>query len=312
MDKRHSGSSATSGSSKLSSVIGFNTLGRYSSPRASPARSGSARSGSAPAPIIPIKTSPVFSPKKPSKLSPVKPQTPVAKSAKSANKNKIHPVIHTGHVGQAAQAEQAQVVANKKFKLPDKFLAIYYVDLIYETIRRLSLVIINLINVFGNETQHPIFKENAVSKLESMIKDIDKDRYMYLPRDIKDKKKINIKELYLYVKILIKKPQDKFTFAIMMTAILEEQGVDDNEIVVYIDNVLNKYTHLQLKMHISWQYLNLTSNIIRFASKIDNRCVSDKLQSLEAVMANFIDIITPTEKKNETRLFIFIYLKTMF
>jgi hypothetical protein len=239
-----------------------------------------------PSPIIRIKTSPGFSPKKPSKLSLVKPQTPVAKPVKPTNLNKIHPVIPTGQVG---LAEQAQVVANKKFKLPDKFLAIYYVDLIYETIKKLSLVILELIKVVG--TQHPIFKQDAVSKLESMIKDIDKDRYMYLPRDIKDKKKINIKELYLYVKILIKKPQDKFTFAIMMTAILDEQGIDEYKIRMYISNVLNMYTHLQLKMHISWQYLNLTSDIIRFASKIDNRGVSDKLQSLQVVMANFIDII---------------------
>jgi hypothetical protein len=349
MDKRHSGSS------KLSSVnLQFNTLGRYSSPRASPARSGSARSGSArsgsarsgsarsgsarsgsarsgsarsgtpyipnyplapplpppiprilyrnslvpsplpilalapaPAPIIPIKTSPVFSPKKPSKLSPEKPKTPAAKPVKPAKQNKIYPVIPTG---QAAQAEQAQVVANKKLELPDKFLAIYYVDLIYETIKGLSSVILDLIKDFGKGT--PLFKEDAVSKLEGLKRFIDKDRYMYLPSDINNTNKIDIKELYLLIKLLIKNPQDIDTFLKLVKDIHKSQGYNKDFIDKYESYIYSRsYTQKGLKNVLYRQYFGLTRNVIRFSSPININGVKDKLQSLEDAMAKFIDII---------------------
>jgi hypothetical protein len=229
-------------------------------------------------------------PKKP-KLSPVKPNTPVARVTLPAKptilawltQNKIH------HVSSVEQAEQVEIFANKKLGLPDKFLAIYYVDLIYETIKRLSNVILDLIKVFGDEISYLFkFKENAVCKLKELIKFIDEDRYMYLPSDIKNAEKINIKEIYFFVKILIKKPRDRETFLLMITDILKAQEKD----TYYMRKLVNDYTPLELKKHISWQYLHLTSKIIRYARCINIRSVGDKLQSLNKMITDIIDIIT--------------------
>lgn len=239
----------------------------------------------------------MFSPKKPSKLSPVKPQTPVEKP--KTKQNKIHPDIPTGQLG------QAQIVANKELGLPDKFLAIYYVDLIYDTIKELSVVILDLIKDLGKKTYiyPPIFKEDAVSKLNDLIKFIDDDRYMYLSRDIKDTKKMDIIVKYLFIKYLIKKPQDRVLFLEMMKDIKKAQGNSKIAIDLYA-NEINSYNRQDLERVIYWQYKGLTRKIIYFAVDINNRGVNDKLQSLKDVMAKFIDIINNILNDNDDSSYI--------
>jgi hypothetical protein len=65
---------------------------------------------------------------------------------------------------------------------------------------------------------------------------------------------------------------------------------------------LNDYTPLELKLHISWQYLDLSSNIIRYARCINIRSVGDKLQSLKDVMVKFIDIINNILNDNDSNI----------
>jgi len=48
-------------------------------------------------------------------------------------------------------------------------------------------------------------------------------------------------------------------------------------------------------------------NIDEFQNKFDII-----IEDGDHILSNQIKFITPTEKKNETRLFFFIYLKTMF
>jgi hypothetical protein len=240
---------------------------------------------------VELPTSPL--PKKP-KLSPVKPKVTLpAKPTMHAwlTQNKIH------HVGSVEQAEQVEIVANKKLGLPDKFLAIYYVDLIYETIKRLSNVILDLIEVFGDEISYLFkfkenFKENAVSKLKELIKFIDEDRYVYLTRDTKMAKKKKIEELNLFVKYLIKNPRDIKTFLKMMTDIIRVQGHNEYYITRYRNHILYDYDDKGKVREIDLQYTGLTRKIIYFARNINISGVKDKLQSLNKMITDIIDIIT--------------------
>jgi len=241
---------------------------------------------------VKLPTSPL--PKKP-KLSPVKPSTPVARVTLPTKptmlawltQNKINKIHHVGSV------EQVEIVANKKLGLPDKFLAIYYVDLIYETIKGLSNVILDLIKVIGDEISYLFkFKENAVSKLKELIKFIDEDRYMYLTRDTKVTNKKNIVELYLFVKYLIKNPRDIKTFLKMMTDIKRAQECSENDIIRYRNHILYDYDDKGKVREIDLQYTGLTRKVIYFARNINIRGVKDKLQSLNKMITDIIDIIT--------------------
>jgi hypothetical protein len=247
---------------------------------------------------VELPTSPL--PKKP-KLSPVKPKVTLpAKPTMLAwlTQNKIH---HVGSVSSVEQAEQIEIVANKKLKLPDKFLAIYYVDLIYETIKKLSNVILDLIKylikVFDDELSYLFkfkenFKENAVSKLKELIKFIDEDRYVYLTRDTKVTNKKNIVELYLFVKYLIKNTRDIKTFLKMMTDIKRAKGCSENDIINYRNRILYYYDDKRKVREFDLQYTGLTRFVIYSARDINIRGVKDKLQSLNKMITDIIDIIT--------------------
>ena len=242
-------------------------------------------SRNAPIPIIPMNarelpTSPALSPIKPSKLSPVKPKTPPAKPSMLAwlKKNKIH------HVGSIEQA--TRIVANKKLGLPNKFLAIYYIDLIYDTIKGLSNVILDLIKCFDDEISY-LFNKEALNKLNNLIKFIEKDRYMYLTRDTNTKK---FEVLYLYVKLLIKKPWDISTFLRMMADIKKAEGYSEIAIRRYkIDTYYDNDGKIAKFM--DRQYVDLRRKVIYFAVDINNMGVKDKLQSQHDTMIDFIDII---------------------
>ena len=245
-----------------------------------------------PIPIIPMNarklpTSPALSPIKPSKLSPVKPKTPPAKPTMLAwlknktiqNKNKIH------HVGSVEQA--TKIVANKKLGLPNKFLAIYYIDLIYDTIKELSNVILDLIKDFDDEISY-LFNKEALNKLNNLIKFIEKDRYMYLTRDTNNTEKFEV--LYLYVKLLIKKPRDIKNFLRMMADIKKAEGYSEMEIYRYEVKTLYENEGKLLKF-MGRQYVDLRRKVIYFAVDINNMGVKDKLQSQNEMMIDFIDII---------------------
>ena len=245
----------------------------------------SPRNAPVPIPIIPMNarelpTSPALSPIKPSKLSPVKPKTPPAKPSMLAwlKKNKIH------HVGSIEQA--TRIVANKKLGLPNKFLAIYYIDLIYDTIKELSNVILDLIKCFDDEISY-LFNKEALNKLNNLIKFIEKDRYMYLTRDTNTKK---FEVLYLYVKLLIKKPWDISTFLRMMADIKKAEGYSEIAIRRYkIDTYYDNDGKIAKFM--DRQYVDLRRKVIYFAVDINNMGVKDKLQSQHDTMIDFIDII---------------------
>jgi len=249
----------------------------------------SPRNAHVPIPIIPMNarklpTSPALSPIKPSKLSPVKPKTPPAKPTMLAwlkNKtiqNKIH------HVGSIEQA--TRIVANKKLGLPNKFLAIYYIDLIYDTIKELSNVILNLIKCFDDEISY-LFNKEALNKLNNLIKFIEKDRYMYLTRDTNTEK---FEVLYLYVKLLIKKPWDIKNFLRMMADIKKAEGYSELEIYRHEVNTLYDKKG-KLVEFTGRQYVDLRRKVIYFAVDINNMGVKDKLQSQNEMMIDFIDII---------------------
>jgi hypothetical protein len=247
----------------------------------------SPRNAPVPIPIIPMNawelpTSPALSPIKPSKLSPVKPKTPPAKPTMLAwlktKQNKIH------HVGSVEQA--TKIVANKKSGLPNKFLAIYYIDLIYDTIKELSNVILELIKGVDDEISY-LFNKEALNKLNNLIKFIEKDRYMYLTRDTNTKK---FEVLYLYVKLLIKKPWDISTFLRMMTDIKKAEGYSEIAIRRYrIDTYYDNDGKIGKFM--DRQYVDLRRKVIYFAVDINNMGVKDKLQSQNDMMIYFIDII---------------------
>lgn len=223
----------------------------------------------APIPIIPmnareLQTSPALSPIKPSKFSPVKPKTPPAKPSMFAwlKKNKLH------HVGSVEQA--TRIVANKKLGLPNKFLAIYYIDLIYDTIKELSNVILDLIKCFDDEISY-LFNKEALNKLNNLIKFIEKNRYMYLTRDTNTKK---FEVLYLYVKLLIKKPWDLSTFLRMMADIKKAGGYE----IAIRRYKIDTYNYIRRK-------------VIYFAVDINNIGVKYKLQSLNDTMNEFLGIV---------------------
>jgi len=239
--------------------------------------------------------------KKPAKLSFVKPTIPVltqptqSKKGKFSflNKNQIHSTVPT-----------VPIVHNPNLGLPSKFMAIYYVDLIYDTIRLLVIEIKRIIVNTGKVTYiyPPIFNVEAVSKLEKLIHDIDKNRYIYTTSLTKLTKTKDIKVLYLFVKYLIKKPRDKDSFLAHMTGIKIAQGFSYQDIRDYY-NDRNRFDGIYFQRVIDYQNSGLSSKIIKSLSIINHHDVENKLQSLNNTMAVFIDIINNILNDNvETRV----------
>ena len=172
--------------------------------------------------VLPLKA-PV-SPKKPTNISPAKPKTPlviptVEPKTKFSflSRNRIHPVAASPVV-----APVVHIVPNKSLELPDKLVAIYYVGLIYETIRRLANGIKEIVEGVSKLTyiQPPIFNIEAVDKLENLIKDIERDTHIY-PTKLKEP--LDIKQSFLFARYLIKKPTNKDEFLKYMVEILRYQ-----------------------------------------------------------------------------------------
>ena len=94
--------------------------------------------------------------------------------------------------------------------------------MIYETIRRLAKEIKEIVEGVSKLTyiQPPIFNIEAVGKLEELIKDIERDTHIY-PRKLKEP--LDIKQSFLFVKYLIKKPTNKDEFLKYMVEILRYQ-----------------------------------------------------------------------------------------
>jgi hypothetical protein len=241
--------------------------------------------------------------KKPAKLSFVKPTIPVLKQPKQptksifkfTNKNQLHPTVHTVPVG---------IVPNKNIELPSKMLAIYYVDLIYDTIRLLAIEIKRIVEDIGKETyiNPPIFNVDTVSKLEKLIDDIDNNRYIYTTSLTKLTKTKDMKELYLFVKYLIKKPRGRDSFLAHMREIKRAQGFSENDIRDYY-NYMNRFYGIDLQRIIDDQNYGLSSKIIKSLSNINHHDVENKLQSLNNTMTVFIDIINNILNDNvETRV----------
>jgi hypothetical protein len=212
--------------------------------------------------------------KKPTKLSFVKPTIPVL-TQPTQSKVPTVPIVHNPNIG-----------------LPSKFIAIYYVDLIYNTIRLLAIEIKRIIVNIGKVTYiyPPIFNVEAVSKLEKLIDDIDKNRYIYTTSLTKLTKTKDIKVLYLFVKYLIKKPRGKYSFLAHMKEIKRAQGFSEQEIDVYY-NDRNRIDVIYFQRVIDYQNLGLSSKIIKSLSNINHHDVENKLQSLNNTMVVFIDII---------------------
>lgn len=255
MDRRHSAPSGSSGTSGLSSVkLDFNPLGRYSSPsvmnkktprnityhisplptpRVSPRKPY--HNSLIPTPlgprgpraspdkqeqlVLPVKAPASSSPKKPTNISPAKPKTPlVIPSVKPKTKfsflsrNRIHPVA----------APVVHIVPNKNLKLPDKLIAIYYVGLIYDTIKRLAIQIKDIVKGVSEQTyiQPPIFNIEAVDKLEKLIKDIVQDAHIY-PTKLKEP--FDNTQSFLFIRYLIKKPTNEYDFLKYITEIMRYQ-----------------------------------------------------------------------------------------
>ena len=178
--------------------------------------------------VLPVKAP--ASPKKPTNISPAKPKTPlVIPSVKPKTKlsffsrNRIHPVAASPVVAASpAVAPVVHIVPNKSLELPDKLVAIYYVGLIYETIRRLAKEIREIVEGVSKLTyiQPPIFNIEAVGKLEELIKDIERDTHIY-PRKLKEP--LDIKQSFLFARYLIKKPTNKDEFLKYMIEIMRYQ-----------------------------------------------------------------------------------------
>lgn len=241
--------------------------------------------------------------KKPTKLSFVKPTIPVLKQPKQptksifkfTNKNQLHPTVPTVPVG---------IVPNKNIELPSKMLAIYYVDLIYDTIRLLAIEIKRIVEDIGKETyiNPPIFNVDTVSKLEKLIDDIDNNRYIYTTSLTKSTKTKDMKVLYLFVKYLIKKPRGRDSFIAHMTGIKRAQGFSENDIRGYY-NYMNRFYGIDLQRVIDDQNYGLSSKVIKNLKIINHHDVENKLQSLNNTMTVFIDIINNILNDNvETRV----------
>jgi len=215
--------------------------------------------------------------KKPTKLSFVKPTIPVLTQPTQSKVPTVPtvPIVHNPNIG-----------------LPSKFMAIYYVDLIYNTIRLLAIEIKRIIVNIGKVTYiyPPIFNVEAVSKLEKLIDDIDKNRYIYTTSLTKLTKTKDIKVLYLFVKYLIKKPRDKYSFLAHMTEIKRAQGFSDQDIWDYY-NDKNRFDGIYFQRVIDHQNSGLSSIVIKSLSNINHHDVENKLQSLNNTMVVFIDII---------------------
>jgi len=283
----HSRSSPKSSHRDLSSVVlDFDPLGRISSPRPQGA-------SIVPIPIqawgeIPKTAS--SSPKKPAKISLVKPLIPLIPvltqptktTLRFSNKNQIHPT-GTATVG---------IVHNEKIGLPSKLLAIYYVDLIYDTIKRLALEILEIVVDIGKIAYiyPPIFNRNAVSKLEKLIDDIDKNRYIYKTSLNKSTQTKDINVLYLFIKYLIKKTRDRDSFLAHMTGIKRAQGYSAYDIKVYYNDI-NRFSGKYLQRVIDNQNYGLSSVIIKLFSNINHQGVENKSQSLRDTMVVFIEIL---------------------
>lgn len=176
--------------------------------------------------VLPVKAPASSSPKKPTNISPAKLKTPlVIPSVKPKTKfsflsrNRIHPVAIS-----PVAAPVVHIVPNKNLKLPDKLIAIYYVGLIYDTIKRLAIQIKEIVEGVSEQTyiQPPIFNIEAVGKLEKLIKDIVQDAHIY-PTKLKEP--LDITQSFLFIKYLIKKPTNKDEFLRYMVEILRYQKV---------------------------------------------------------------------------------------
>lgn len=364
----HSRSSPNNSPHELSSVeLDFNPLGRIPSPRQSPKRQSppqapfrmslipSPRQSPQRAPfhmsLIPsprrVRTpTPAWvelpkaassSPKKPMKISPAKPKLSPALPIRHAPKsgffsiNRIHPVDPAEHIASVG------IVSNKALKLPDKLLAIYYIDLIYETIKRLAILIKQLVIDIGTYIGESIyinaqlFDTDATSKLDKLIEDIDKDRYVYLTIS---NKKVNIKVSSLFSQYLIKNPRDIKTFLSFMLEIKQHQNnrtledlknkiISESDIrkkreleseirkieielkfdligyrkwVEYIHNADQHNASINMKSNylqnaINKQNFGLAKDTIYFLKDISHKECENKLQSLNETMKIFIDII---------------------
>jgi hypothetical protein len=179
--------------------------------------------------VLPVKAPASSSPKKPTNISPAKPKTPlviptVEPKTKFSflSRKRIHPVSNTETVP-AAVAPVVHIVPNKNLKLPDKLIAIYYVCLIYDTIKRLAKEIKDIVEGVSKLTyiQPPIFNIEAVGKLEKLIEDIERDTHIYHPTKLKEP--FDIKQSFLFIKYLIKKPTNKDEFLKYMLEIMRYQ-----------------------------------------------------------------------------------------
>jgi hypothetical protein len=244
--------------------------------------------------------------KKPAKLSFVKPTIPVLKQPKQptksifkfSNKNQIHPTVPT------VSTEPVGIIPNKDIGLPSKMLAIYYVDLIYDTIRLLAIKIKEIVEDIGKKTYiyPPIFNVDTVSKLEKLIDDIDKNRYTYTTSLNKLRKTKDMKVLYLCIKYLIKKPRGKDSFLDHMIGIRKAQELSEKDIRQYYNDV-NRLSGEHLQRIIDKQNYGLSSEVIKYLKNMNHHDVENKLQSLNNTMAVFIDIINNILNDNiETRV----------
>lgn len=244
--------------------------------------------------------------KKPAKLSFIKPTIPVLKQPKQptksifkfSNKNQIHPTVPT------VSTEPVGIIPNKDIDLPSKMLAIYYVDLIYDTIRLLAIKIKGIVVDIGKETyiNPPIFNVDTVSKLEKLIDDIDKNRYTYTTSLNKSRKTKDIKVLYLFIKYLIKKPRCKDSFLAHTTGIKRAQEKSENDIREYYNDI-NRFSGKYLQRIIDNQNYGLSSEVIKYLKNMNHHDVEKKLQSLNNTMAVFIEIINNILNDNvETRV----------
>jgi hypothetical protein len=314
----HSRSSPKSSRRELSSVeLEFNPLGRISSLRRSPRAS-----------IVPIQAwgelqKSSSSPKKPTKISPVKPKLSPALPIRHAPKSGFFSINRIDPVDPAEHEASVGIVSNKALKLPDKLLAIYYIDLIYETIKNLAILIKQLVTdikkvIYINPQ---LFDTDATSKLDKLIEDIDKDRYVYLTIS---NKKVNIKVSSLFSQYLIKNPRDKKTFLSFMLEIkqhqknryledLKNKNISESEIkkkeielefdlidykkwIEYLHNTdqhnasINKKSNY-LQNAINEQNFGLAKDTIFVLKDISHKECENKLQSLNETMKIFIDII---------------------
>ena len=198
----------------------------------------------------------------------------------------VSPTVPTGTVATVG------IVHNKKIELPSKLLAIYYVDLIYDTIRLLAIKIVEIVVNIGKELHiiPPIFNVDTVRKLEKLIEDINNSRYIYTTSLSTKTKTKDIKVLYLFVKYLIKKPRKEKNFLAHMIEIKRAKKDSEDDINNY-SNYISWLSTQDLQREINHQNFGLSSEIIKLFSKINHHDVENKLQSLKDTMVVFIDII---------------------